>query len=113
STQVVRPAGAGHETLWVALTAAAVIALAAWVVGVRALPEAAATTAAHQLDARTELNAAEQGVHADLLVAADEIAALHEAERAAPSVEQLREQGLPPFSTGPETQARGGHEWRA
>lgn len=112
STQIVRPAGAGHETLWVAIAAAAVIGLAAVVVGVRAQPQAAAATAAHQVDARTGLNAAEQGVHADLLVAADEIAALHDSESAVPTVEQMRELGLPPFSSGPETLARGGHEWR-
>lgn len=108
-----RPAGAGHETLWVALAAAGVIALAALVIGVRAQPAGAPVAAAHQIDARTELNAAEQGVHADLLVAAEEIAALMDAEGgAAPTVERLSELGLPPFSTGPETQARGGHEWR-
>lgn len=112
NTQTVRPAGAGHETLWVALAAAGVIALAAVVIGVRAQPAEVTVSAAHQVDARTELNAAEQGVHADLLVAADEIAALQEAEGAAPTVARLGELGLPPFSTGPETQARGGHEWR-
>lgn len=113
STQIVRPAGAGHETLWVALAAVVVIGLAALVVGARAQPEAAVVAAAHQVDARTGLNAAEQGIHADLLVAADEIAALHDTERSVPTVAQMRELGLPPFSTGPETQARGGHEWRA
>lgn len=113
NTQTVRPAGAGHETLWVALSAACVIAVAAVVVGVRAQPEAAPVAAAHQVDARSGLNAAEQGVHADLLVAAEEIAALQDADGGAvPTVERLSGLGLPPFSAGPETQARGGHEWR-
>lgn len=109
---VVRPAGAGHETLWVSLVAVVVLALAAWVVGVRAPSPATAALATHQIDARTQLNPAEQGVHADLLVAADEIAALRAADRAAPPVAQLRDMGLPPFSAGPEARARGGHEWR-
>lgn len=113
TTQVVRPAGAGHETLWVLLAAAGVLALAALVIGVRAPPEAAAALAAHQVDARTQLNAAEQGVHADLLVAADEIVALRDSEQAMPTVEALRDMGLPPFSAGPEARARGAHEWRA
>ena len=113
STQIVRPAGAGHESLWVALAAAGVLAVAALVVGVRTQASTGPVMAAHQIDARTELNAAEQGVHADLLVAADEIAALQGAEGgAAPTVERLRALGLPPFSAGPESQARGGHEWR-
>jgi len=109
---VVRPAGAGHETLWVALAAAVVLALAALVVGWRAGPAAAPALAAHQVDARTGLNPAEQGVHADLLVAADEIAALQAGDPAAPGVERLRDLGQPPFSVGPESRARGGHEWR-
>lgn len=112
-TQVVRPAGAGHETLWVLLAAAGVLALAALVIGVRAKTEAAAALATHQVDARTQLNAAEQGVHADLLVAAEEIAALRDSEQAMPTVEALRDLGLPPFSAGPEARARGAHEWRA
>src|SRR5690606_25362993 len=90
NTQFVRPAGAGHETLWVLLAAAGVIALAALVIGARAQPAGAPVAAAHQIDARTELNAAEQGVHADLLVAAEEIAALMDAEgEAAPTVARL------------------------
>lgn len=113
TVQVVRPAGAGHETLWVLLAAAGVLAVAALVVGVRAQPATTATLATHQVDARTQLNAAEQGVHADLLVAADEIAALRDSEQAMPTVEALRDLGLPPFSAGPEARARGAHEWRA
>lgn len=112
TTQVVRPAGAGHETLWVLLAAAGVLAAAALVVGVRSMPAAAAALATHQVDARTQLNAAEQGVHADLLVAADEIAALRDEDQAMPTLERLRELGLPPFAAGPEARARGAHEWR-
>jgi hypothetical protein len=113
AVQVVRPAGAGHETLWVLLAAVVVLLAAAWVVGLRAQPQAAAALAAHQLDARTQLNAAEQGVHADLLVAAEEILALHEADQAVPGLARLREMALPPFVDGPDARARGAHEWRA
>ncbi len=113
TVQVVRPAGAGHETLWVLLTAVAVLLVAALVVGVRTQPQAAMALAAHQLDARTQLNAAEQGVHADLLVAAEEILAIQEADQAMPELAQLREMALPPFAGGPDARARGAHEWRA
>lgn len=112
TTQVVRPAGAGHETLWVLLAAAGVLALAALVVGVRSQPSATTALAPHQVDARTQLNAAEQGVHADLLVAADEIAALRDEGQALPTPERLRDLGLPPFAAGPQARARGAHEWR-
>lgn len=112
NTQVVRPAGAGHETLWVLLAAACVLAVAAALIGARAQPLAVAALSSHQVDARTQLNAAEQGVHADLLVAADEIAALAAADGAPPDVQRLREMDLPPFAVGMGATARGGHEWR-
>lgn len=112
TTQVVRPAGAGHETLWVVLAAACVLLVAAILIGARAQPLAAAALSSHQIDARTQLNAAEQGVHADLLVAAEEITALMEANKAVPGIEQLRGMDLPPFVTGVGAAARGGHEWR-
>lgn len=112
TTQVVRPAGAGHETMWVLLASACVLAIAAVLIGVRAQPQAEAALAAHQIDARTQLNAAEQGVHADLLVAAEEIVALAEADKVAPGIEQLKGMDLPPFAAGMGAAARGGHEWR-
>jgi hypothetical protein len=110
--QTVRPAGAGHEALWVLLAALAIVLAAALLIGVRVQPAAAAALAPHQIDARGELNAAEQGVLADLLVAAEEILALADSERALPPLQRLRELDLPPFDTGLEGAARGGHEWR-
>ena len=112
NTQVVKPAGAGHETLWVLLTAILVLGVAALFVSARAKPQAVAALASHQVDARTQLNAAEQGLHGDLLVAAEEIVALVEAERVLPPVEQLRSMDLPPFAGGMTSVTRGGHEWR-
>ncbi len=112
TTQVVRPAGAGHETLWVLLAAGVILVLAAIVIGVRTQPEGEALLAAHQVDARTQLNAAEQGVHADLLVAAEEIAALSGGGQVLPGVDQLRDADLPPFAAGVGASARGAHEWR-
>jgi hypothetical protein len=112
SVVVVRPAGAGHETLWVALAAAIVLAVAALVIGARVQSVEAAALAPYQIDARTQLNAAEQGVHADLLVAAEEIAALADADSKWPPVDLLRAMELPPFATGSAAMARGGHEWQ-
>jgi hypothetical protein len=51
-------------------------------------------------------------VHADLLVAAEEIAALASTDQQLPRVQQLREMELPPFATGAGAAARGAHEWR-
>ena len=110
-TQVVRPAGAGHETLWVALASACVLLVAALIIGVRSQPLTEAALAPHQIDARTQLNAAEQGVHADLLVAAEEIIALLSANKALPAVDDLRGMDLPPFADGMGAASRGGHAW--
>lgn len=112
TTEVVRPAGAGHETLWVLLASACVLVVAALLIGARAQPLAAAALSPHQVDARTQLNAAEQGVHADLLVAAEEITAMAETDKKLPGVEQLRGMDLPPFAAGVGSSARGAHDWR-
>lgn len=113
TTQVVRPAGAGHETLWVLLASACVLVVAAILIGVRSQPLEAAVLSSYQVDARTQLNAAEQGVHADLLVAAEEILAMREADKAVPGIDQLRGMDLPPFVAGVGAAARGAHEWRS
>jgi hypothetical protein len=109
--QVVRPAGAGHETLYVLLAALLIVALAAGVVSLRGERDDEQPIAAHQLDARRDLNAAEQGIHTDLWVAVDEIRALRDEAGAAPGVEALAEEGLPPFVADASSQSRGSHQW--
>ena len=71
SVETVRPAGAGHETLYVLLGSVLILALAATVVGLRQQSHEAQALDAHQVDARLDLNAAEQGIYADLQVAAE------------------------------------------
>ncbi|HEX5738940.1 MAG TPA: DUF6162 family protein [Hydrogenophaga sp.] len=109
--QLVRPAGAGHETTWVALCALAIVLVAGAVIGVRSPPAETITVAAHQLDARDDLTAAEQGIYADLRLVAVELPGLH--DRARPSVAELREAALPPFTTDIGSSGRGGHVWSA
>lgn len=109
--QVIRPAGAGHETLYVLLAALLIMALAAGVVSLRGEREDEQPIAAHQLDARRDLNAAEQGLHTDLWVAAEEIRALGDETGTAPSVAALAEEGLPPFAVDASSQSRGNHQW--
>ncbi|WP_110995156.1 DUF6162 family protein [Pseudomonas sichuanensis] len=109
--QVVRPAGAGHETLYVLLTAALILLLAASVVALRGEREDEQAVAAHQLDARRDLNAAEQGLHTDLWVAVEEIRALREETGSAPQVAELADAGLPPFVTDASSQSRGSLQW--
>ena len=66
---VIRPAGAGHETLYVLLASLLIVALAAGVVWLRGEREDEQAIAAHQIDARRDLTAAEQGLYTDLRVA--------------------------------------------
>jgi hypothetical protein len=107
--QLVNPAGAGHETAWVALCAVTIVLVAAAVIGVRAPPVETVAVAAHQLDARDDLTAAEQGIYADLRLVVIELPGLH--EQARPSVAELREADLPPFTADLGSSGRGGHVW--
>lgn len=113
--QIVRRAGAERETLWVLLAAGLILATATAAVGLRPAPEAEAALAPHQIDSRTALTAAEQGLHADLKMAAAEIAALRKAggtsSGRAPSPAELAAQALPPFAADASAAARGGHAW--
>lgn len=107
--QIVKPAGAGHETGWVLLCALAIVLAAGSVIGVRSAPPESAAIAAHQLDARDGLTAAEQGLHADLLLVAVELPDLHPEAR--PSVAELQAAALPPFAADIGASGRGGHVW--
>ncbi|NIF15551.1 DUF6162 family protein [Pantoea sp. Cy-639] len=110
--QQVRPAGAGHETLCVLLAAALIVTLAAAVVTLRGERQDEQAIAVHQLDARRDLSAAEQGIHTDLWVAADEIRALREETGSAADAQALAAEGLPPFVDDASSQRRGRHQWR-
>lgn len=109
--QMVRPAGAGHETLYVLLLCGLILLAAAGVVALRQDTPETQPLASHQLDARRDLNAAEQGIYADLQVAAEEIQALREDGEAVPEPEELAAQGFPPFTADAAASNRGNHHW--
>jgi len=108
ATQIVRPAGAGSETVWVLIACALVVVLAAAFVGVRTTHAPVAAVAAHQIDARRDLTPAEQGLYADLRIADDEI----HSDSGLPSVEELADQGLAPFVADISQVRRGDHVWQ-
>ncbi|CAM4105849.1 hypothetical protein CCOS865_03985 [Pseudomonas reidholzensis] len=110
--QVIRPAGAGHETLYVLLVALLIVALAATVVTLRGEREDEVSIASHQLDVRRDLNAAEQGVFTDLWVAFDEIQMLRAEDNSVPTVASLADDGLPPFVSDAASDSRGRHQWQ-
>ncbi|MDH1181880.1 DUF6162 family protein [Achromobacter mucicolens] len=111
-TQVIRPAGAGHETLAVLGACVVIVAAAAGYIGLREAPPESAPLAATQIDARRDLTPAEQGIYADLRVAYEEIGFALQAGEPLPSVAELAAQGLPPFVIDNSTAVRGGHVWR-
>ncbi|MFV0453829.1 MAG: DUF6162 family protein [Pseudomonas sp.] len=112
TTQTIRPAGAGHETLYVLALCLAILVLAGSVVAWRAEPEQQATVSEHQLDARRDLTAAEQGIHADINVAVDEIHLYLVDEQRLPSPQELAEDNFPPFVDDTSAANRGRHRWQ-
>ncbi|MDR0192819.1 DUF6162 family protein [Pseudomonas yamanorum] len=112
TTQVVRPAGAGHETLYVLLLCLIILAVAGTVVALRGESQEIAAVPSHQLDARRDLSAAEQGIYADLRVTLDEIHLLQEEHSALPTPEQLAAEGFAPFAQDASSVSRGDHRWQ-
>jgi hypothetical protein len=109
-TQVVKPAGVGHESLWVVILSAVIVAVAGLVVSLRVTPEVKVEIPAHQIDARRDLTVAEQGLYADLLVAVDEIDAI--GQDVPPTIATLTEEGLSPFFKDVTAVQRGSHVWQ-
>ncbi|QDV94591.1 hypothetical protein FFH90_009815 [Pseudomonas sp. ATCC 43928] len=112
TTQVVRPAGAGHETLYVLLLCLMILAVAGSVVAWRGEPREVSSVGTHQLDARRDLSASEQGIYADLRVTLDEIHLLREEQQALPTPATLAEEGFAPFAQDASSVSRGGHAWQ-
>ena len=112
TTQVVRPAGAGHETLNVLLLCLLILAVAAAVVAWRGVSHEPEPVSSHQLDARRDLSAAEQGIYADLRVTLDEIRLLREEQQSLPTPQTLAEEGFAPFAQDASSVSRGSHAWQ-
>ena len=112
TTQLVRPAGAGHETLYVLLLCLAILAVAGSVVLWRGEPEVVSSVQTHELDARRDLGASEQGIYADLRVTLDEIHLLREEQQALPTPQILADEGFAPFAQDASSVSRGGHAWQ-
>ncbi|NER61799.1 hypothetical protein G3435_21200 [Pseudomonas sp. MAFF212428] len=112
TTQTIRPAGAGHETLYVLLFCALVLLVAGSVVMWHGKPAETVQVAAHQLDARRDLSAGEQGVYADLRVTLDEIQLLQQEQQTLPTPAELDAEGFAPFARDASAVSRGGHTWQ-
>jgi len=112
TTQVVRPAGAGHETLYVLLLCLMILAVSGSVVAWRHESQEVSTVSSHQLDARRDLSASEQGIYADLRVTLDEIHLLRQEAQSLPTPIALADEGFAPFAQDASSVSRGGHAWQ-
>ncbi|MHC8366033.1 DUF6162 family protein [Pseudomonas sp. ZT5P21] len=112
TTHVVRPAGAGHETLYVLLLCLMILAVAGSVVAWRHESQKTSNVSSHQLDARRGLSASEQGIYADLRVTLDEIHLLRQEQQTLPTPEALAGEGFAPFAQDASAVSRGGHAWQ-
>lgn len=112
TTQVVRPAGAGHETLYVLLLCLMILAVAGSVVAWRHESQVVSNVGSHQLDARRDLSASEQGIYADLRVTLDEIQLLRQEQQVLPTPEALAGEGFAPFAQDASSVSRGRHVWQ-
>ncbi|WP_207285779.1 MULTISPECIES: DUF6162 family protein [unclassified Pseudomonas] len=112
TTHVVRPAGAGHETLYVLLLCLMILAVAGSVVAWRHESQEISTVSSHQLDARRDLSASEQGIYADLRVTLDEIHLLRQEQQTLPTPEALADEGFAPFAQDASSVSRGAHAWQ-
>lgn len=107
---LVRASGAERETFFVALLCVAIVLVAGTVIGLRTRTPEVVSIAEWQVDARDGLTAAEQGLNADMKVAADDIASVLDAG-SVPTPEELAGQALPPFAKDATSKGRGDHAW--
>ncbi|MGE8498055.1 MAG: DUF6162 family protein [Pseudomonas sp.] len=112
TVQVVRPAGAGHETLYVLLCSLLIVALASLVVSLHAETDEYESVASDQLDARRDLSPAEQGIYADLRIAYEEIQTRRHEDDSLLTPADLADEGFPPFIDDASATTRGAHQWQ-
>lgn len=104
---IVPPASGRRESLAVLVLALLILAGSSLVVALHRDRVSVTALPGWQVDLRSGLNAAEQGLTADLLNAAPEFAWLPDNAPAA-----LAAEGLPPFVADATAEARGGHAWQ-
>ncbi len=110
--QVIAPATARRETLYVAVSCVAIVVLAGFIIGVRGTVEASQELAEYQVSAYSGLNPTEQGVYNDLLAASLDIDLYHADTLHWPSVLQLQGQYISPFVRDLSWQQRGKLDWQ-
>ncbi|TFZ33382.1 hypothetical protein EWW49_31715, partial [Pseudomonas syringae] len=105
---IVRPAGAGHETLYVLVLCLLILGCAAGVISLNRDTRETHSIAIYQLDARRDLSAAEQGMYADRRVTRDEIRLLASEQQTTITRQQHGDEGCAPLATEASSRRRGG-----
>lgn len=111
TTTSVRPASARRESLFVGALCLAVLAASAAAISLHRRADDIRSLPAWQIDARSDLTPGEQGILADLAIAAGEIAWLAEGG-ALPDVADLAAEGLLPSPLRPATGCAAGMSGR-
>lgn len=114
ATQIVSPAGKGSESLYLLVITACIFASCAFLISLTTGKEEERTLQAYQIDAFADLNGKELAVFNNLRTSALEIDSFHKEEGSDapwPTVEQLEEDGLPPFLQDVSWKKSGGYIW--
>ncbi|MBF0334051.1 MAG: hypothetical protein HQL40_10465 [Alphaproteobacteria bacterium] len=113
-SQLVRPAGARREGLYLLGVCGVILLAWAAMVAQRHVVPVKTELAPWQITAFGNLNPAEQGLFGDLWATAIEIDALHKDNAGVwPSVEDLSDLAMPPFPQDAMWEGRGRHAWTA
>ncbi|MBI1321378.1 MAG: hypothetical protein GC168_20840 [Candidatus Hydrogenedens sp.] len=110
--EIVRPAGAGREALYVLLASGVVLLVALGLIALRHQSPPVQELAEYQISAYSGLNTVEQGLYNDLLAASLEIDLYHADTLTWPPVEKLRSLYIPPFAQDMSWKQRGALQWK-
>src|SRR4051812_36916390 len=110
-TQIIKPATARLEGVYLLLVCAVVLAICGSLVLHRQTKIETLALQPYQISAFADLNKAEQGLFNDLYAAALELQSVHRDGNTWLSLDDLHDLAMPPFvQTAPGAQ-RGGHQW--
>ncbi len=115
ATQTVSPAGKGSESLYLLLITVVIVATCAVLISVTSGKEQQRVLQGYQIDAFADLNAKELAVFNNLRTSAVEIDDIHREDvnyAAWPAVEQLQQDGLPPFVQDVSWKKSGQYLWK-
>ncbi len=115
ATQIVSPAGKGSESIYLLIITAVIIVTCALLISFTAGKGQKRVIQDYEIDAFTDLNSKELAVFNNLRTSAVEIDSIHKeevTEASWPAVEQLQQDGLPPFVQDISWKKSGQYFWK-